>query len=477
MMMQNSQQKKPTIGEFRELLIRVATSAGTIKSADLYTYCSKWGLREGTPDEAYASKKNYIACRLPSVENKEKLIAVAHHIAQDFPSRELEDAIYNLTTSPELLIDPVTRRDILKVLNEVYPLFGDLELFSCLQIISSELIPPTVGIFGDPQMTTLMEDIQKHYQNNVDFTNEELLLRCGGIECVQRRFFELLEKLTSPEVRRDGGQKELVKKLNDILNREHYELTVSRRVAEKYDVYTVIRKQSGHKSRLKNIIFAATKKPDLVLEDAISNDIRIVNANETDALIYDFPLDSSGLLLNDLVGWWSKKHNDEERKKSRNALLLHLKASVDTSDSPGEKALFIVYYKHFHTILSDRLPALLPQVYLHYDPKTIFARGSGRILNRFRMDFLLLLNNNIRIVIEVDGKQHYADNDKASPQKYAEMVCEDRRLRLNGYEVFRFGGAEFKHAQLDCQYENIHHETKSMIQDFFCQLFKKYGVM
>jgi len=28
------------------------------------------------------------------------------------------------------------------------------------------------------------------------------------------------------------------------------------------------------------------------------------------------------------------------------------------------------------------------------------------------------------------------------PSRYAEMVSEDRRLRLAGYEVFRFGGAE-----------------------------------
>jgi very-short-patch-repair endonuclease len=62
---------------------------------------------------------------------------------------------------------------------------------------------------------------------------------------------------------------------------------------------------------------------------------------------------------------------------------------------------------------------------------------------RQRMDFLLLPSERARIVIEVDGKQHYADaNDKASPSRYAEMVREDRAIRLRGYEVFRFGGAE-----------------------------------
>ena len=35
--------------------------------------------------------------------------------------------------------------------------------------------------------------------------------------------------------------------------------------------------------------------------------------------------------------------------------------------------------------------------------------------------------------------------------RYATMVSEDRRLRLAGYEVYRFGGAEFSpdaHAEL-----------------------------
>ncbi len=64
------------------------------------------------------------------------------------------------------------------------------------------------------------------------------------------------------------------------------------------------------------------------------------------------------------------------------------------------------------------------------------------MLKRQRMDFLLLFADGSRVVIEVDGKQHYADGDAASPRRYAEMVAEDRRLRLAGYDVYRFGGAE-----------------------------------
>ncbi|GII32896.1 hypothetical protein [Planotetraspora mira] len=50
------------------------------------------------------------------------------------------------------------------------------------------------------------------------------------------------------------------------------------------------------------------------------------------------------------------------------------------------------------------LPALLPEVWLHWDPKTVRARGTEALL-RFRMDFLLLLSRGQRVVLEVDGRQ------------------------------------------------------------------------
>lgn len=55
----------------------------------------------------------------------------------------------------------------------------------------------------------------------------------------------------------------------------------------------------------------------------------------------------------------------------------------------------------------------------------------------------MLLPHWARVVIECDGRQHYADdNGRASPRRYAEMVAEDRELRLTAYEIYRFGGAE-----------------------------------
>ncbi len=78
---------------------------------------------------------------------------------------------------------------------------------------------------------------------------------------------------------------------------------------------------------------------------------------------------------------------------------------------------------------------------MHFDPRRQLSDRPGQ-LKRQRMDFLLLLPRRARVVLEIDGAEHYSANGVASPARYAEMVSEDRALRLARYEVYRFGGHE-----------------------------------
>jgi very-short-patch-repair endonuclease len=84
------------------------------------------------------------------------------------------------------------------------------------------------------------------------------------------------------------------------------------------------------------------------------------------------------------------------------------------------------------------------------------------------MDFLMLLPEGVRVVLEVDGKQHYseADGTKPSPKTYAETVRGDRWLRLAGYEVYRFGGYELMDP-VRCE---------PTLTDFFERLFRRHRV-
>ena len=197
----------------------------------------------------------------------------------------------------------------------------------------------------------------------------------------------------------------------------------------------------GIDGELQNLIFAAHgPKPRIVLRDAINNVIEIVEHADK-CLVYNRPLDAAlGLSWGVLTAWWAETAPESDDNPAR-TLFSRLRASLD---SPAERVLFNAYGARYGREDGDELPALIPQVYLHYDPYTMreLVARNCQVLKRQRMDFLMLLADGSRVVIEVDGKQHYADGDAASPRRYADMVSEDRKLRLAGYEIYRFGGAE-----------------------------------
>ena len=197
---------------------------------------------------------------------------------------------------------------------------------------------------------------------------------------------------------------------------------------------------SGVAGDFKNLIFATTGlKPKIVFRDAINNDIEIVEKAKH-CLIYDRPLEAHGLSWSELVDWWmaiNGRLGDPE--PAGRTLYMRLSSSLA---SPPEHLLFKTYCALYGT-RGFNIPALIPQVYLHYDPyiRRDYVIQDG-YLNRQRMDFLLLLPGRQRVVIEVDGSQHYSDEGLPSPRKYSDMVSEDRALRLADYEVYRFGGYE-----------------------------------
>lgn len=214
----------------------------------------------------------------------------------------------------------------------------------------------------------------------------------------------------------------------------------------------------------KNLIFAANgPKPDLVLRDAVNNDIEIVR-NAEYCLVYDRPVPADGLHFSHLIDWWREREGLGSKTDDREVgRALHRRLRTALDGNGAEQKVFDRYAQRYKE--SFDIPALIPQVYLHYDPQTQMRRarsgGSGP-LPRQRMDFLILFSTRHRVVLEVDGKQHYAEGATASPTLYAEMVSEDRRLRLDGYEIYRFGGAEL-----------VSNSADVMLDDFFAQLATK----
>jgi hypothetical protein len=194
------------------------------------------------------------------------------------------------------------------------------------------------------------------------------------------------------------------------------------------------------RGQLKNLIFAADgPKPKIVLRDAINNDLEITE-NAPYCLIYDRPLAETGLTWRQLTAWWAGSDSlpDEDQRAAARQLYARLLKSM--AGNGAERLVFERYCSRYGAPDGFGQPALIPQVYVHYDP---YTRTTGGTLARQRMDFLLLLPRWRRVVLEVDGVQHYADGQgRASPARYAQMAAADRELRLAGYEVYRFGGHE-----------------------------------
>lgn len=164
-----------------------------------------------------------------------------------------------------------------------------------------------------------------------------------------------------------------------------------------------------------------------------------------------------------MVSWWNNNNPDYDIEVEK-SFVERLRLSLD---SAPEVKLLRTYYNYLYKLKNKNLPALIPQVHCHYDPKSANMRNGQGYVHQ-RMDFLLLLPHGVRVIIEIDGKQHYAEQDVASPPKYASMVRDDRDLKLYGYDVYRFGGQEFTVCDRD---------LTIMLEDFFLKLFKKYGLL
>ena len=409
------------------------------------------------------------------------LLALAGRVLREYGSDDLADTVSEMTVQAEHRVSELVRRDVLKVLDRLPSLFGELPLIDSLSdVFGAAVIQDDPG--GLLGRNSLQGQILQHYvHNETDWSHEELLMQCGALTCSQARFFALLAKLLHPAARRDAEQAELAGAISMALRRDGF-IVRQTDVESGYAIYGVVRAQSGVAGAMKNLIFASIgEKPELVIRDAVNNDVEIVKHADK-VLVFDRPLPSSGQLLwKNLRDWYAEVNGIASEESAKEQLFRRLRQAVLGARSAGELAVFNGYYERYGPALGDRLPALIPQVYLHYDPYTKRQRGDEQFLARQRMDFLLMLEQGVRIVIEIDGRHHYAVQDGQSPdryiasaQRYAEMVAEDRRLRLMGYEVYRFGGHEF--VDVDLEQRKVGHRAQQCAAEFFDRLLARHGV-
>ena len=447
------------MANIQQLIDEIAcTLAGAVKAYNIPAVASSFGMADGEQDEAFSSKRLYVTKRLAGW-SKDQLVELAKKVQDTYPNDSLQCVIEANDPTQPFQISSITRQHLFSCLDSLSPIEGKLGVVDFMEKLWP--IRQMSGSGTDLRCLTAYDDVCQHMIQNNDYSFPQMIEYLGLTKMSNRKLVELLEWAVHPLVRVDADQQAFVTAFNEHLKHDGLVLVASDQVSG-YPVFRVVLSVSGVSGTAKNLIFASNgPKPEIVLTDAINNDITIVK-HEDHCLVYNLPLTKDGLLWKHLVGWWAERTESSVCEDTERNLYSRLAESLS---SPVEKLLFFTYFKVFRSALGDRLPALIPQVYLHYDPYTMAQLQGERRLPRQRMDFLLLLSPFERIVVEVDGKHHYSDGDRSSPSKYADMVQADRDLRLLGYEVYRFGGAELA--------EGV---GESAVTVFFSRLFQKHRI-
>ena len=399
------------------------------------------------------SKRQRIDLALADLAPKE-LARIALKFAAHRSDIALDEAGRRIFEAGDPPVSQITRRDVARAFGD--DLAGER---ATVEIVGRYFpLSSPIDDFLGSNGRSLRDQIDRHMdQNPGDWSVEHLFGQIGAFNCSRARFGALLEEAVHPLSRSGDNQMQTVATLNKILLLDGYELAQESELSG-HPIFGFRPLVRGVGGRPKNLIFASRgPKPEIGFADAINNDIVILSGEES-CLVYDWRIGSNGLLWSELVAWW--------RDVTPGANAANLGARLQESlASDAERKLFATYFKEYRSILGEALPALLPQVYLHYNPAVVKTLRRRLSLPRQRMDFLLLLPRRQRIVIEVDGKHHFSENEQPSLKVYAEMVSADRELRLAGYEVYRFGANEL-----------VGDGAEYRIANFFEKLFRLHRV-
>ncbi|MGB8646505.1 MAG: hypothetical protein WCF84_14800 [Anaerolineae bacterium] len=179
-------------------------------------------------------------------------------------------------------ISQLTRRNLLDKLGILgrfshQQFWGRLEMITFLKRIwPLEQMPST-----DSRFETAEGDIWQHMVNNDDWDLDYLFDYLGLTGGNDDEFLRFLEEVTHPVVRLPPEQDEFVAFINKHLTKDGFELQPRDQISG-YPIYRGVKLgSSGVAQNVKNLIFAADgPKPEIVLDDSISNNIRVVKNKE-----------------------------------------------------------------------------------------------------------------------------------------------------------------------------------------------------
>ena len=330
--------------------------------------------------------KHKYLLKITTTADEKAIISAAKQMISSYPGtrgkpsaadlQHLQDALWWIESNGLQQISNVTRYKIAENLEKV-PFWGRLSIreffYPILPAILEELSLPEIGTDGSlyiglswiPFSNLLGGDPSKPLQPS-RISTAEFLRSIGIATWPDERLFLLIERMVDPEVQALDLQKNLVAQLNAFLKQDNFECR-QEGIESGAPIYKVRRKGATVLGTPKYIIFASTgPKPDIIIDDVLNMDVRIIRYADQ-CLVYDQPPPQDDLTWQMLLEWWSvKKGTKFSESEIRQDLGKRLRASLQ---SEPERILFDTYFKMVKPKYGRNLPALLPQVYLHYDPR------------------------------------------------------------------------------------------------------------
>jgi hypothetical protein len=339
------------------------TLSSAVKAYNIPKVASSFGMDSGDESEAFANKRTYVLKRLAGWP-KGNLVELAKSVEAAYPNDSLQRVIEEFDHSQPFHMSSITRQYVFSCIDSLPPIQGKISPIEFMEKLWPLKSMRASGF--DLRCLTAHDEVCQHMVLN-DYSFRQMLEHLGLIGMSNRKLVELLELAVHPLVRTDSDQHAFVESLNAHLKHDGLALVACDQMSG-YPVFRVSENISGVKGAAKNLIFASTgPKPEIVFSDAINNDILLVK-NDQYSLVYDLPLTKDGLLWSQLVGWWAEQHSFPVSIETERKLYNRLLESLST---PPERLLFKTYFKIFRPLFGERLPALVPQVYLHYDPYTL----------------------------------------------------------------------------------------------------------
>lgn len=222
-----------------ELRRQIASALADEKAHDVPDVCSRYGLEEGTGEEAFSGKFRYVLKRLQTLSTTE-VLRIGQAIHADYQNQQLADALAVIEDVNLPKISGLTRRRLIDVLGNGR-LEGKLDLL--------EFLEPVYDLDGvsrhesninsvDFSTRSIRDAVWQHCINNYDWDTADLLKYLDFLTCHQRQVFRLLERVVDPEVRDDIDQAHFVKILSDVLIKDGYTLQINGTISGTY-IYKV----------------------------------------------------------------------------------------------------------------------------------------------------------------------------------------------------------------------------------------------